>query len=77
MITKLEVQTKLLTSLGIDESDFDDEATMGSFYDEGEEFDEAVQRVADAFDVDVESIDLDTTIVEMVTALCTHLGIEA
>jgi len=74
-MTKEEVKLKMLDALGVDISDFDEEATMGSFYDEGEEFDDAVQRVADAFDIDVETIDLDTTLVEMVDGICAHFGI--
>ena len=72
-MTKEEIISKICTALEIDKSDIDEEATVGSFYDDVE-LDEVKDRLQDEFNVDLQ-MDLDTTINEMIEGLCAHFEV--
>lgn len=74
--TREEIKTGICEALEIDESDLldDGEQTIGSFIDE-EELDEVKEALEDKFNVDVESMDLDTTFTEIMNGFCEHFGI--
>lgn len=73
MMTEDVVLKRLLVCLEIDDSDYTEDATIGSFYAE-EDLDDLKQNIGDAFDIDVDSMDLDTTIAEMVTTITAHIN---
>lgn len=72
-MTRDEVKAKLLQCMEIDESDFEDDATVGSFYDEPE-LEELKEKLGDTFELNVDSMDLETTLGEVFEGLCEHFN---
>lgn len=73
MATQEEVKTRMLACLEIDESDYTEEGTIAEFFND-EELEEAKEKLGDEFDINVESMNEETTLSEMVEVLTAHIN---
>lgn len=74
-MTKEEVKTRLLTCLGINPEDFDEESEISDFFTSEELEKEAKPKIEHEFDICIDSLDPDEKLTVILNGLCEYFGI--